>query len=82
MRAKWPAAGCIDETLLNSASYLNDVAHEFRTRQKSYLNVQKNKVADCKSTVKAVVTVAKTFPAWQKFILDSLQELYKVSCFF
>ena len=41
MRAKWPVAGAIDESLVTSAVYLNDVAHEFRTRQKGYLTANK-----------------------------------------
>lgn len=44
MRAKWPIAGPMDENLLASAIYLDDVAHEFRTRQKGYLNAQKVKL--------------------------------------
>jgi hypothetical protein len=41
MRSKWPVAGDIDENLLSSAIYLDDVSHEFRTRQKGYLTAQK-----------------------------------------
>ncbi len=43
MHAEWPLAGDIDENLLKSAAYLNDVAHEFRTRLRNYIDTQ-NKV--------------------------------------
>ena len=40
--------------------------------------ISKIKAIDTKNSLKAVITVAKTFPVWQKIILDRLQELYKV----
>jgi hypothetical protein len=43
MYATWPVAGEIDENLLKSSAYLDDVAHEFRTRLRNYVDTQ-NKV--------------------------------------
>jgi hypothetical protein len=45
MRARWPEAGEVNEDILKSSSYLQDVAHEFRTRLKAFMTVQKDKVS-------------------------------------
>ena len=45
VNAKWPEAGKIDDGLLNSSTYLTEVAHEFRNRQKNF-SAGKNKVWD------------------------------------
>lgn len=44
MRARWPEAGEVNEDILKTSSYLQDVAHEFRTRLKAFMTIQKDKV--------------------------------------
>lgn len=79
----WPKVGEIDDILIKSSEYLMEVAHTFRLFLKQYLQgQQKASKTNAKVVVEKpdVVTiwVAKTFPAWQSCILETLKNIYDV----
>ncbi len=86
LSARWPVAGSIDQTLLKSANYLMDAAHDFRNRQKTFVMAKTKAAGKPKegekppqlNPVSGKIYVAKTFPEWQQIVLDSLKAMYSV----
>ncbi|KAG1656306.1 Leucine--tRNA ligase, cytoplasmic [Nymphon striatum] len=80
MNASWPVVGKIDSSLLKSADYLTDAAHEFRLRFKAFTQPSKGKKQEgSKKVLKpshAIVWAAKTFPPWQTAVLTTLRKLF------
>ncbi|CAF0849547.1 unnamed protein product [Adineta steineri] len=64
MEAKWPIAGEIDQSLIDSCEYLLDTVHDFRTRSKKF-----------KDHNKATIYVAANYPQWQTFIINELKNI-------
>uniref|UniRef100_A0A5S6QSV5 leucine--tRNA ligase n=1 Tax=Trichuris muris TaxID=70415 RepID=A0A5S6QSV5_TRIMR len=79
VKAEWPLGGHVDEMLVKQCSYMEDVLHDFRVRQKAVLSAkQKNKTVAEKPT-HATVYVCDKYPSWQEAILKSLLELHQTS---
>jgi len=82
MNAKWPTAGKIDQSLIDSCNYLMNTAHDFRLRIKSYkiqLAGDKSKGAKTQSPlipIHATVFVARSYPSWQTFVINELKQLF------
>lgn len=80
MKARWPAAGPMDEILIRSSQYLMDTAHDLRLRLKAYTQPAKGKKGDNKPPAKpthCTIYVAKTYPPWQHSALSLLGKHYK-----
>ncbi|CAF1020660.1 unnamed protein product [Adineta steineri] len=82
MNAKWPIAGEVDESLIDSYNYLTDTAHDFRLRYKSYTTQQTNpkskeiKAQSHLTPTHGTIYVAKSYPSWQTFVINELKQLY------
>jgi leucyl-tRNA synthetase len=83
MNAKWPIAGKVDQSLIDSCNYLMHTAHDFRLRIKSYKTQQTTgKSKGAKTTqpplapTHATVFVAHSYPSWQTFVINELKQLY------
>ncbi|RLU26189.1 hypothetical protein DMN91_002355 [Ooceraea biroi] len=75
--ARWPAVGEIDEVLIKSSEYLMDAAHSFRVFLKNRTTPKtKEKEVTVEKPTLGTVWVAKTYPPWQRVILEKLKELY------
>ena len=85
MFASWPTFETVDDSLLNASNYLMETAHEFRTRSKAFVLAKtkgaKNVVdkSASQNPVKATIYIAKTYPLWQKVVMDTLKNMYEVS---
>ncbi len=86
LKAGWPVAGEVNETLVNSSHYLMETAHEFRNRYKNFIQAknkgakggkaEKKEAPAVVEVSKATVFVAKTFPQWQQIVLDTMKRIY------
>ncbi|CAF4589633.1 unnamed protein product [Rotaria sp. Silwood1] len=82
MNAKWPKAGKIDQSLIDSCNYLMNTAHDFRLRLKTYTTQQTSgKAKGTKSQpplspTHATIYVARSYPSWQTFVVSELKKLY------
>ena len=72
VHAEWPTAGFIDENLLTLNQNLKDMIEEFRKK------IQSSKV----KITNAIISVAKTYPAWYLTTVDLLHALFSVGFFF
>jgi leucyl-tRNA synthetase len=70
MNARWPTAGKIDQSLIDSCKYLMDTAHDFRIRLESY------KIQQSLSPIHATIFVALSYPSWQTFVINELKRLF------
>lgn len=84
LKARWPLASKVDETLQKSSQYLMDAVHEFRLRLKAFRaassKTKKKDLSMCPpgpQMMRATVWVAKTFPPWQLAILNALKSLFE-----
>jgi leucyl-tRNA synthetase len=76
MNARWPMAGTIDQSLIDSCDYLMDTAHDFRLRYKSQQTSGKSKTQPSLSPTHATVFVARSYPFWQTFVINELKQLF------
>ncbi|UJR23818.1 hypothetical protein I4U23_026794 [Adineta vaga] len=83
MNAKWPTAGKVDSSLVDSCDYLMKTAHDFRLRLKSYATQQssgKSKGATKSqpplAPTHATIFVARSYPSWQTFVINELKQLF------
>ncbi|CAF3565723.1 unnamed protein product [Rotaria socialis] len=82
MNAKWPTAGKVDQSLIDSCNYLMNTAHDFRLRLKSYSTQQvggKSKGVKTQPPLPpthAAIHVARSYPSWQTFVINELKKLY------
>ncbi|XP_054257041.1 leucine--tRNA ligase, cytoplasmic-like [Macrosteles quadrilineatus] len=82
VRADWPVAGPVDETLVRSSAYLMEAAHSFRLQYKNHLTSGKkgkkppppDQIGD--KPTHATVWVAKTYPPWQSTVLTTMKEMH------
>lgn len=83
MKASWPKAGPVEETLIKASEYLMESAHSFRIHLKTYLQGVKTKNNPNPPPVEKPnvvnIWVAKTFPPWQESILTTLKNYLDVS---
>jgi len=77
-KARWPKSDEVDEVLLKQNDYLQKNAHEFRLRKEAYLKPKKGKTPQPPppAPTKAVIQVAKGYPAWMQRTLNSLHPLF------
>jgi hypothetical protein len=88
MSARWPEVGPIDNILVDSSIYLMNIAHDFRNRSKSYLLAKQKAAKSSKdktvanapieNPTKGHIYIAKTYPQWQRIVLDTLRKLCSV----
>ncbi len=76
MNARWPMAGTIDQSLIDSCDYLMDTAHDFRLRYKSQQTSGKSRTQSSLSPTHATVFVARSYPFWQTFVINELKQLF------
>lgn len=90
MKARWPATGTVDDTLIRAFEYLIQAAHTFRLRLKDWLvrnsktskDKAGDKTADAAKKSKpthATIYVAKKFPLWQDIVMQTLARMYAAS---
>lgn len=82
LNAAWPEVGAINEIDIQCSEYLMEAAHSFRLNLKNLLQIRgkggKEKAADPNAKPSgATIWVAKTYPAWQCCVLDTMLELYE-----
>ena len=84
LKARWPATPEFDRVLISAGSYLDQCAHDFRLRLKTYLAALSSKSGKKGQTVAVekpthgTIWIAKTYPTWQSIILTLLQEKFQV----
>ncbi len=78
MHAKWPIAGKIDQSLIDSCKYLMDTVHDFRLRLDTYKTQQTNgkSTQSPLSPIHATIFVARSYPSWQTFVINELKQLF------
>ena len=86
LKALWPVTPEFDRVLISAGSYLDQCAHDFRLRLKTYLAALSSKSGKKTQTSVAVekpthgtIWIAKTYPTWQSIILTLLQEKFQAS---
>lgn len=92
LKTRWPLVSEPDRVLISAGAYLDQAAHDFRLRMKTFLAAISSKGAKKASNVPVekpthgTVWIAKSYPTWQSIILTLLQERYHVitsiSCFY
>jgi leucyl-tRNA synthetase len=83
MNARWPTAGKIDQSSIDSCKYLMDTAHDFRLRVESYKTQQTSGKSKGPKTTQpplapthATIFVARSYPSWQTFVINELKQLF------
>lgn len=76
VNSRWPETADVDETLCKAAVFMRDVIADFRARLKNSMS-SKKKNAFIAPPSEAVIYVAKEFPAWQKYVLQLLENQAK-----
>lgn len=87
--ARWPETKAVDKAYIYMFGYINEVCHTFRLRYNAFVTQstkgkgkqqqQQAAAALASDQVEAIVYVAQTFPKWQAIILETIQQLLKVS---
>jgi len=80
LQTRWPAAGEVDLTVIAQSQYLMDTARDFRLKLKNFSTVKSKggkTAAPVAPPTHGTVYVAKSYPAWQAIILDTLKQMYK-----
>jgi len=81
LKAKWPKAGEVDLTAIQQSDYLMEAVRDFRLKLIA-AKTPKGKGGKGKEAVPAsppthcTAYVAKSYPAWQATVLDTLREMY------
>ncbi|XP_073932831.1 leucine--tRNA ligase, cytoplasmic isoform X1 [Castor canadensis] len=82
MKASWPVAGPVDESLIRSSQYLMEVAHDLRLRLKNYTMPPKGKKTDKQPPQRpshCTIYVAKNYPPWQHTALSILRSHFEAN---
>lgn len=83
LHAKWPSVGEINELDITRSEYLMESAHSFRLSMKQTSQIRSGKGKEASSAsqpdkpTNAIIWVAKTFPPWQRCVLDTMRQLYE-----
>merc|ERR1719391_956034 len=83
LNAPWPNPGEVNLTVIQQSEYLMESIRDFRLKLKSYLTPAKAKKggsaapATIEPPTHATVYVAKSYPAWQCTVLDTMREMYQ-----
>lgn len=84
LKTRWPTVPEFDRVLISAGAYLDQAAHDFRLRMKTYLTALTSKGAKKGANVPVekpthgTVWIAKSYPTWQSIILSLLQERFHV----
>ncbi|CAF2777360.1 unnamed protein product [Rotaria sp. Silwood2] len=84
MKAHWPTAGQVDQSLIDSCNYLLDTVHDFRKRLDRFISVQQGKKSKSQQQHEmiknqpnhATILVARAYSSWQTFILNELKQIF------
>eukprot|EP00092_Neocalanus_flemingeri_P105682 GFUD01135485.1.p1 GENE.GFUD01135485.1~~GFUD01135485.1.p1 ORF type:complete len:1177 (+),score=443.87 GFUD01135485.1:130-3660(+) len=80
LNTAWPVAEEVDMMVIRQSEYLMEATRDFRLKLKNISNVKPKKgaaPAPAAPPTHATVYVAKSYPAWQCLVLDTLREMYK-----
>jgi leucyl-tRNA synthetase len=78
MRASWPRAGRVDDSLVKAGLYLSDAVHDFRILLKNVQHPKAKKAIPMRPN-RGTIYVAQSYPSWQAKTLQLLQTLYEES---
>ena len=84
LKTQWPSVSERDSVLISAGAYLDQAAHEFRLRMKTYLSLISSKGAKkgvnipTEKPTHGTIWIAKSYPTWQSIILTFLQERFNV----
>jgi len=80
LNVSWPVAGQVDMTVIQQSNYLMDAVREFRLKLKSAMAPPKAKKGPAppapEPPTHCTAYVAKSYPAWQCLILDTMKEMH------
>lgn len=80
LSASWPSDGEVNHEVIQQSEYLMEATRDFRLKLKNLANAKPKKGAAPTPAVPpthATVYVAKSYPAWQCIVLDTLKDMYK-----
>lgn len=84
LRASWPVVPEPDRVLIRAGSYLDQCAHDFRLRLKTYMSsiaakgAKKGANSSVEKPTHSTIWIAKSYPRWQSIILTTLKERFEV----
>ena len=84
LKTRWPSVSEYDSVLISAGAYLDQAAHEFRLRMKTYLSLISSKGSKkgvnipTEKPTHGTIWIAKSYPTWQSIILTLLQERFNV----
>ena len=78
LNTRWPQAGSVDLTVIAQSLYLMETARDFRLKLKNLSNVKSKgkQAAPASPPTHGTVYVAKSYPAWQATVLETLKQMY------
>jgi len=77
LHARWPEAGPVDELAIQQSDYLMEAVRDFRLKLIAAKAPKgKGKAAAAAAPTHCTAYVAKTYPAWQATVLDTLRTMY------
>jgi len=82
LNTAWPVPGSVDTTVIQQSQYLMDAVRDFRLKFKSYMTPAKAKKGaagpppEIETPTHCTVYVAKSYPAWQCTVLDTMREMH------
>merc|ERR1719445_1562916 len=79
LQTRWPEAGSVDLTVIAQSQYLMETARDFRLKLKNLSNIKskgKGPAVPSSPPTHGTVYVAKSYPAWQEAVLDTLRQMY------
>ncbi|CDW60125.1 Anticodon 1 and tRNA-synt 1g domain containing pr otein [Trichuris trichiura] len=79
VKAAWPACRPVDELLIKQCSYLEDVLHDFRVRQKAVASAKQKGKSVAEKPTHATVYVCDKYPSWQEAILKTLFDWHQAN---
>ena len=81
LNVPWPQASEVNMTVIHQSEYLMESVRDFRLKLKAHLTPGKAKKGAAPASLEppthATIYVAKSYPAWQSIILDTMREMYK-----
>ena len=79
LHTSWPQAGSVDLTVIAQSQYLMETARDFRLKLKNLSNIKskgKGPAVPSSPPTHGTVYVAKSYPAWQATVLETLKQMY------
>jgi len=80
LNAPWPKVSEVNATVIQQSEYLMDAVRDFRLKLKSHMTPAKAKKGASSTAVvepptHCTVYIAKSYPAWQCVVLDTMRQL-------